>query len=142
MLIQMLYASTALGPVTTAVTGTILRSAQIFNAANGITGVLCQGQGVWLQVLEGQREDVNALYGRILADKRHHKVQMLAFKDIKRRRYGDWAMAHVALMESDDILTQTSLGAAVDPYATTAERLMEHIDALAAAGKVMGQPVV
>lgn len=142
MLVRMLYVSTAVGPVTTAVTGTILRTAQTFNAANGITGVLCQGQGVWLQVLEGQRDDVNALYDRILVDKRHHKIQMLAFEDIKRRRYGDWAMAHVALMESDAMLSQNSFGAAIEPYTATGERLMAHIDALAAAGKVMGKPVV
>ena len=142
MLIRMLYVSTALGPVTTSVTGTILRSAQAFNAANGITGVLCQGQGVWLQVLEGQRDDVNALYDRILADKRHHKLQVLAFEDIKRRRYGQWAMAHVTLMETAEMLTQSSPSGYVDPYTTTGERLMAHIDALAAAGKVMGAPVV
>jgi hypothetical protein len=43
MLIRMLYAGTAVGPITTTVTGTILRCAQGFNADNGITGVPCQG---------------------------------------------------------------------------------------------------
>ena len=37
MLSRLIYVSTAVGPVTTAVTGTILRSAQAHNPANGIT---------------------------------------------------------------------------------------------------------
>jgi len=142
MLIRMLYVSTAVGPLTTTVTGTILRSAQAFNADNGITGVLCQGQGVWLQVLEGRRDEVNALYGRISADKRHKNVQLIAVEDITQRRYGAWAMAHVDLNDANSMLALNSSDAAFDPYAATGERVMAHIDALIGAGKVMGAPVV
>jgi len=142
MLIRMLYVSTAVGPLTTTVTGTILRSAQAFNADNGITGVLCQGQGVWLQVLEGRRGEVNALYGRISADKRHKNVQLIAVKDITQRRYGAWAMAHVNLNDADPVLAANASDAAFDPYAATGERVMAHIDELIGAGKVMGAPVV
>ena len=142
MLIRMLYVSTAVGPITTTVTGTILRSAQAFNADNGITGVLCQGQGVYLQVLEGRRSDVNALYGRIAADKRHKNVQLMAFEDISQRRYGAWAMAHVNLTDSETTLALNASGAEFDPYAAPAERVMAKIDALISAGKVMSVPVV
>ena len=97
MLSRMIYISTAVGPITTAVTGTILRSAQAHNAVNGITGVLCQGQGVYLQVLEGERSQVDALYARILQDKRHQDIVLRQQEDIKSRRYGRWAMAHIDL---------------------------------------------
>ncbi len=143
MLVRMLYVSTAVGPQTTTVTGTILRSAQAFNADNGITGVLCQGQGVWLQVLEGPRVHVNMLYGRISADKRHKNVQTISFENITRRHYGAWAMAHVKLTDADPMLEEVnSLDADFDPYSTTREHAMARIDALIAAGKVMGKPVV
>ena len=142
MLIRMLYVSTAVGPITTTVTGTILRSAQAFNADHGITGVLCQGQGVYLQVLEGKRSDINTLYGRIAADKRHKDVQLMAFEDITHRRYGAWAMAHVDLNAADTVLALKDSDAQFDPYAATSDRVMERIDALIAAGKVMGAPVV
>ena len=141
MLIRMLYVSTAVGPVTTSVTGTILRSAQAFNANNGITGVLCQGQGVWLQVLEGRRAEVNALYGRIAADKRHKNVQLMAFEDITHRRYGAWAMAHVNLTDTEAMLALNFSNAEFDPYAATGERVMAQVEALIAAGKVIGAPV-
>ena len=142
MLIRMLYVSTAVGPQTTTVTGTILRSAQAFNAQNNITGVLCQGQGVWLQVLEGRRSEVNALYARIAADKRHKNVQLMVFEDIAQRRYGAWAMAHVNLNDADPVLAKSSTDAAFDPYAATGEKVMAHIDALIGVGKVMSAPVV
>jgi hypothetical protein len=142
MLIRMLYVSTAVGPITTSVTGTILRSAQAWNNDHGITGVLCQGQGVYLQVLEGKRVEVNALYARIAEDKRHKDVQLMAFEDITGRRYGAWAMAHVDLTEADSMLALKTSDAQFDPYTVTGERVMAHIDALIAAGKVMGAPVV
>ena len=142
MLIRMLYVSTAVGPLTTTVTGTILRSAQAFNADNGITGVLCQGQGVWLQVLEGPRIQIDTLYERISADKRHKNVQTISFEDITRRRYGAWAMAHVKQTDANPMLEVNASAAAFDPYDTTGERVMSQIDALIAAGKVMGKPVV
>jgi hypothetical protein len=141
MLSQMLYISTAIGPITTAVTGTILRSAQLHNPTNGITGVLCQGRGVYLQVLEGERSQVDALYARILQDKRHHKVVLRQQEDIKTRRYGKWAMAHVDmahLVDADAALQNL----AFDPYLATAEEVMAKMDALIAAGKVMDAPVV
>lgn len=142
MLIRMLYASTAVGPITTTVTGTILRSAQAFNADNGITGVLCQGQGVYLQVLEGKPDAVSALYARITADKRHKNLQQLSSEDVTGRRYGAWAMAHVDLTDADSLLALRNSDALFETYPSTGERVMAHIDVLIAAGKVMGAPVV
>jgi hypothetical protein len=140
MMIRMLYVSTAAGPVTTAVTGTILRSAQAHNAANGITGVLCQGHGLYLQVLEGQRPAVEALYARIQLDKRHTKVEQRHLEDITRRRYGKWSMAHVDWAPLSIATNENSPG--FDPYAASGEQVMAQIDALIAAGKELDAPVV
>ena len=141
MLSRMLYVSSAVGPITTSVTGTILRSAQTHNAANGITGVLCQGRGVYLQVLEGERNQIEALYARIALDKRHNNLVLRHQEDIKSRRYGKWAMAHVDmahLSDAEAVQRQPSF----DPYAATPEDVMAKIDNLIAAGKVMDSPVV
>ena len=141
MLSRMIYVSTAVGPVTTAVTGTILRSAQAHNAANGITGVLCQGRGVYLQVLEGERSKVDALYARITLDKRHHQVVLRQQEDISRRRYGKWAMAHVDMGHLTDGEADHH-PRVFDPYTATVEQVMAKLDTLIAAGKVMDAPVV
>ena len=140
MLTRLLYVSTAVGPITTAVTGTILRSAQKHNAASGITGVLCQGRSVYLQVLEGERSHVDALYQRIALDQRHQNLVLRQQEDIARRRYGKWAMAHVdmALLDHAEAAQQPP---AFDPYHATAEEIMAKLDALIAAGNMMESPI-
>jgi len=140
MLIRMLYTSTASGPLTTALTGSILRSAQAYNAANNITGVLCQGQGVFLQVLEGDRLAVNGLYARILADKRHQKVVLLSLEEITRRRYGAWAMAHVNLSTLDPVMQLSST--TFDSYSASGQQIMAQLDGLIDQGLIMNKPVV
>ncbi len=142
MLSRIIYVSTAVGPVTTAVTGTILRSAQAHNPANGITGVLCQGRGLYLQVLEGERSQVEALYARIALDKRHHHLKLHQQESISRRRYGKWAMAHVDMGQLSDEEAAHPQQTAFDPYTATVEEMMAKIDALIAAGKVMNAPVI
>jgi Sensors of blue-light using FAD len=139
MLSRMIYISTAVGPITTAVTGTILRSAQRHNPTNGITGVLCQGQGMYLQVLEGERSQVDALYARILLDKRHQHIVLRQQEDTPRRRYGKWAMAHIALAH---LAHPDTAPPAFDPYTATGEQVMAKMDELIASGKVMNAPVV
>ena len=140
MLTRLIYVSTAVGPITTAVTGTILRSAQAHNAAHGITGVLCQGQGAYLQVLEGERMKLDALYARILVDKRHHNIELRQVEDIARRRYGKWSMAHVDLIQDDAQMAKNLPH--FEPGSRTGEQMMAKIDSLIAAGIVMNVPVV
>ncbi len=142
MLNRILYISTAVGPITTAVTGTILRSAQRHNPSNGITGVLCQGQGVYLQVLEGERSQVEALYARISQDKRHESMVLRQQEDIRSRRYGKWAMAHIDLVHMPPLDAAQSQRPLFDPYTATPEEVMMKMDTLIAAGKVMDAPVV
>ena len=141
MLSRLLYVSTAAGPITTTVTGTILRSAQRYNPSHGITGVLCQGQGLYLQVLEGERSQVDALYAHIAQDKRHQNMVLLKQEDVKSRRYGKWAMAHVDLAHLPPYAAQNRQPL-FDPYTATAEEVMMKMDALIAAGRVMDTPVI
>lgn len=61
MWVRTLYVSRSVGPQTGTVTANILAAAQAHNTAHAITGVLCQGQGLYLQVLEGERAAVNHL---------------------------------------------------------------------------------
>ncbi|MBK6975021.1 MAG: BLUF domain-containing protein [Sterolibacteriaceae bacterium] len=56
----------AQGPQTRALTDSILCKARAWNTQNDITGVLCEGQGMFLQALEGERGKVTRLYARSL----------------------------------------------------------------------------
>ena len=75
--VRLLYVSRTTGPQTTTVTRAILEKAQAHNQTQGITGVLCQGQGFFIQILEGERSAINRLYLRIAADSRHKDVVLL-----------------------------------------------------------------
>ena len=139
MMIRVFYVSTAVGPQTSTVTALILKTAQAYNREHGITGVLCQGQGVYLQALEGERAEVNSLYARIFADQRHANVEMVHCESIIQRRYSNWSMAHVELSELDPV-TQIEWQD-FDPYSVTGLLVLARIDELIESGKVIGQPV-
>jgi Sensors of blue-light using FAD len=59
-LIRLIYVSKAVDPQTHTLTDSILSKAHAWNTQNDITGVLCEGQGVFLQALEGERGKVTA----------------------------------------------------------------------------------
>jgi hypothetical protein len=135
MLIRVIYVSTAVGPQTSTMTNSILKKAQVWNRANDITGMLCQGQGVFLQALEGDRRTVTDLYARIYADQRHTHVEMLHCESIAKRRYANWSMAHVSL---SDIDPATKIEwPEFDPYSVTGLLVMARIDDLLASGTVI-----
>lgn len=138
MLIRLLYVSRAVGPQTTTVTTSILGTAQAFNATHGISGVLCQGQGLYLQVLEGERRAVNQLYAQILRDPRHTEVELLHLEEVAGRRFPDWSMAHVVLRDDDPMIRMNH--PEFDPYAASGAFVLRLVDELVAAGHRLQLP--
>jgi hypothetical protein len=63
------------------------------NAACDITGLLCYGNGHFVQVLEGEAAAVEILFARIARDRRHHRVHVLSRGVGPARRFDDWRMA-------------------------------------------------
>jgi hypothetical protein len=138
MLVRALYVSRAVGPQTGTVTARILATAQAHNAAHDVSGVLCQGQGLYLQVLEGERAEVNRLYASILRDPRHRDVQMLLFEEIGQRRYAHWSMAHVRLPDDDAMVRMQH--PEFDPYAASGAFVLRLLDELLADGQRISTP--
>jgi hypothetical protein len=123
--VRLLYVSRSVGPQTTTMTASILSQAQAQNQDMGITGVLCQGQGFFFQVLEGQRSRVNALFHRIAADTRHKDVEMLHYEEINDRRFGQWSMALVHLSVDDPMVRLQHPD--FDPYSATGAQVMKQV---------------
>lgn len=138
MLVRVLYVSRAVGPQTTTVTAAILSTARAFNRLNGISGVLCQGQGLYLQVLEGERSAVHALYARIIPDPRHKDVEMLHLEEITQRRHADWSMALVNLSDQDVMVQMKH--PEFDPYSAPGRLVMTLVDELLASGHRISLP--
>jgi Sensors of blue-light using FAD len=117
----------------------VLRKAHAWNTENDITGVLCEGQGVYLQVLEGERSKVTRLYSRISADPRHTDLELIHCECITEKRYGKWSMARVSLSDVDP---QTKIvWPDLDPYSPSGALVMARIDELIARGELVQPPL-
>ena len=93
MLLQLTYASRPFGFDSAMLTG-ILFDARRCNARDGITGALICRDDLFLQLLEGPVDAVEATYARIRADDRHIEVRQLTRTLIAddARMFAAWAM--------------------------------------------------
>ena len=132
MLTRLLYVSKPVGHITTHVTASLLENSRVSNKKSEITGVLCQGSGIYMQVLEGERSAINALYSRIIADTRHQQVELLSFEEVDQRRYGQWSMALVQLSVDDPMVQMAH--PEFDPYSASSKDAMRMIDELINSG--------
>mgnify|MGYP005841481103 CR=1 FL=1 len=140
MLVRLMYASRAADTVDADELHTILRQSKADNPKRGITGVLCFSGGVFMQVLEGGRGPVNALYNRIVADPRHRDVVLLTYEEIGERRFAGWSMGEVNMQRLNPaLLLKYSETATLDPYAVSGAVSMALFEELVATASVMGQ---
>jgi Sensors of blue-light using FAD len=92
-LIQLTYASQPFGFDGPTLAG-ILLDARRCNARDGITGALICRDDLFLQMLEGPEDKVEATYRRIIKDDRHLEVRALSRRAIAddSRIFAHWAM--------------------------------------------------
>jgi hypothetical protein len=92
-MIRLVYISQAVVGITDEQVQTILRSSTRNNAANGITGVLVHGGGLFMQVLEGPEQAVLRLYVKILDDRRHSDCRLIHISPAEEQIFSKWSMA-------------------------------------------------
>ncbi len=90
-MIQLVYASRPFGFDESILRG-ILLNARTCNVRDGITGALICRSDLYLQMLEGPTDKVDAAYTRIERDDRHMQIRRLMRSPITSRIFGDWAM--------------------------------------------------
>ena len=95
MLFRLIYSSEAKPDLSTADLEEMLAESRIRNRAHGITGVLVFVDGAFLQILEGEKDDVLALMGRIERDPRHRGIKVFHEEDIDARAFASWSMAYL-----------------------------------------------
>ncbi|WDZ96119.1 BLUF domain-containing protein [Herbaspirillum sp. WKF16] len=117
MLVRLIYASRARLPISSEVIDSILGSARKNNPEQGITGVLCYSDSIFVQVLEGGRDQVNRIYGRLQRDERHHDLVLLAYESIDERLYSSWTMGKIRLDKINrSLLLKYSVCGELNPY--------------------------
>lgn len=93
-LIQLVYVSslTLSGRLSASIFEEVEGHARRYNERQSITGILCYGNGHFLQCIEGEKGKVLALQQRIFADKRHKDIKVLLLQPIEQRTFFDWRM--------------------------------------------------
>ena len=118
MLVRLIYASTATENVGMTEFKGILQQSQVNNNRRDLTGVLAFNSKIFLQGLEGSREEVNDLYTRLLRDPRHHTVAILEYAEIEEREWAQWSMGFAAPSADNRALFLKYSGQSVfNPYA-------------------------
>lgn len=141
MLVRLMYASRAADGVGTEELAAILRKSRQHNPHSGVTGLLCLSGGIFLQVLEGGRSQVSALYNRISSDPRHRDVVLLSYDEIAERRFAGWSMGMIDLSRLNPaLLLKYSETAVLDPYSLSGRVSMALFDELIATASVTCSP--
>lgn len=87
------------------------------NGRRRVTGAMALEGGVFVQVLEGEAQDLTDLMTAIEADPRHRNVRVLARWPITSRLFVGWAMVQVSTRKLSShlgkVLVQTGSGAQV-----------------------------
>ena len=118
MLVRLIYASTATEGVGMTEFKGILQQSQANNTRRDLTGVLAFNSKVFLQGLEGSREQINDLYSRLMRDTRHHTVAILEYAEIEERDWAQWSMGFAAQSADNRALFLKYSGQSVfNPYA-------------------------
>jgi len=140
MLVRLMYASRATEAVDQDALLAILKRSKAHNPSIGVTGALCFSSGVFLQVLEGGRSAVSALYNRITADPRHREVVLLSYEEVDERRFAVWSMGQVNMSRLNPaLLLKYSETAKLDPYVVSGKVSLALFDELVATASIMGQ---
>ncbi|WP_395685374.1 BLUF domain-containing protein [Aestuariivirga sp.] len=137
MLVRCVYASRASTDLSPAMIEDILERSRVNNPAQGITGILCHSGDVFIQVLEGGRDEVCELYNAIVRDQRHAHVRILVFEEIRERKFCNWTMGHVDLARvNPGLLLKYHKHPVLDPFTTSGVALMALLDELVATAAV------
>ena len=91
-LYRLIYKSISTQPFTTEFLQSLEESSKENNAALEVTGILIGTKSAFLQVLEGERKNVNLVFEKICQDSRHTEIELISYDRIFQREFPDWSM--------------------------------------------------
>ena len=93
---QIMYSSQATTPMTVTGLEEILTDARAGNQARNVTGALVYVDGVFFQILEGDKAVVGSVMANIAKDTRHQAVKVFYEAEVDARAFESWNMAYLA----------------------------------------------
>ena len=140
MLVRCLYASRPVQPLTGPFLDSILNQSRKNNPALGITGLLCVSENLFIQVIEGGRDEVCELYNAIVRDVRHEKVRLLQYEEITERQFGSWTMGQVSIAKLNPaMLLKYFRRAELDPFDCSGQATMALLAELVATASILNR---
>lgn len=137
MLVRCLYASRPSASCDDRALERILQQARKNNPALGLTGLLCVSHNLFLQVLEGGRDEVCDIYNAIVRDDRHEQVRLLIFEEIAERRFGAWTMGQInADRLNPTLLLKYFKRAELNPFECSGRAALALLDELVATAAI------
>ena len=100
----LVYVSAAVTWFSSAELRALLVKCRAHNERAGISGILLYKDGNFMQVLEGPESEVQALYKRIAADRRHRGMLTIDSGTAEARQFEGWSMAFQDLGVGADAL--------------------------------------
>lgn len=103
---RIIYASRALHDFPDQELVELLLRARATNEEHDVTGMLVYAARSFLQLFEGEDDDVELVWDRIRMDDRHTDLRVLADGPATSREYGDWSMGfeHLDALELERTL--------------------------------------
>ena len=140
MLVRCLYASRVVEPLTPGLLDSILRQSSKNNPLLGVTGLLCFTKNIFIQIIEGGRDEVNQLYLTIARDDRHRDVQLLAFDEVSQRQFSNWTMGQVDIDAINvSLVLKYSEKPQINPFVCSGQATMALLNDLVATGSVISR---
>ena len=140
MLVRCLYASRPSAPLQGVGLDRILEQSRKNNPALGVTGLLCVSDNLFVQVLEGGRDEVCELYNAIVRDDRHQNVRMLSYEEISERHFGNWTMGQVSIAKLNPaLLLKYFKRIELDPFDCSGHATMSLLRELVATASILNR---
>jgi len=120
----------------------ILQIARENNEKNRLVGALYYGNGCFFQCLEGEKQDIEILYDKLLKDSRHENLKILVAEPIEAKKFSSWEMKFAAIdYEIRHFLRQHQL-VKFDPYKFSEDMSYQLIDMLQKADDALSKKLL
>ena len=117
----------------------ILQVARKNNQKNNLVGALYYGNGCFFQCLEGTKQDIDALYSKLLKDPRHKDLKVLLSEPIQERGFSSWEMKFATIDHEVRSFLREHNVHKFDPYQFGTDMTKKLVDMLQKADDALNQ---
>ena len=83
---------------------------------------------------------VNELYGHILRDERHERIELLDYEEISERRFAGWTMGRVDLSKlNTTVVLKYAEQPRLNPYTLSGKAALALLEELMATASIIGR---